>query len=144
MEYLGNQELINLTKVGFLCSQRFPAEVVLKSYAWAKQQRSTGQCVVCGAHSQLEKDVFDILLKGNQPLILVLARGMKKKWDSVINNALAKNRLLIISPFDESIIKTTTEQAEIRNKFIIDFCDNMHIPYSQPNGMLSKLLENTH
>jgi|GEM_PF-6157997 len=38
MEYLGNKDLIKLLKAGFLSSRRCPAEVVMESYEWVKQQ----------------------------------------------------------------------------------------------------------
>ena len=88
MKYLGNRDLLKLRKTGFLCSRKCPANVVLKSYNWAKQQRSEGHCIVCGNHSKIEKDVFDILLKGAQPLILVLGRSLYKRKAPEINQAL--------------------------------------------------------
>jgi len=38
MEYLGNKDLIKLLKAGFLSARRCPAQVVLESYEWVKQQ----------------------------------------------------------------------------------------------------------
>ena len=78
MKFIGNKDILNLEKTAFLCSRKVPAEIILKSCDWAKRQRENGNCIVCGNHSQTEKDVFEILLKGKQPLILVLARSMKK------------------------------------------------------------------
>jgi hypothetical protein len=40
-------------------------------------QRESGNCVISGFHSQIEKDVLHYLLKGNQPIIVFLARGLK-------------------------------------------------------------------
>jgi len=36
---LGNTSLLNLHKVAFLCSRKYPAAVVLKSFDWAIEQR---------------------------------------------------------------------------------------------------------
>ena len=80
---------------------------MLKSYDWAKEQRKKGICVVCGNHSQIEKDVFEILLKGKQPLILVLARSMKKRIEPTIKEAIENDRLLIISPFGKETKRIT-------------------------------------
>jgi hypothetical protein len=79
MEYFGNTEILKHNKTGFPSSRKCPAEVVLKSCEWAKKQRAEGNCVVCGNHSQIEKDVFETLLKGKQPLVLVLPRGLKRR-----------------------------------------------------------------
>ena len=140
MEYLGNKNILKLEKTAFLCSQRCPADVVLRSYDWAKQQRELGNCIVCGNHSQIEKDVFDILLKGNQPLILVLARGMKNRWEPGIMYAAKENRLLIVSPFESEIKRVTRETAEVRNRKIIEISNRIIVGYKTANGQLDRLL----
>jgi hypothetical protein len=61
MNFIGKKDILNLEKTAFLCSRKVPAEIVLKSYDWAKQQREKSICIVCGNHSQIEKDVFKIL-----------------------------------------------------------------------------------
>lgn len=141
MEYKGNKNTLRNVKTAFLCSQRCSAAAVLKSYDWAKLQREERNCVVCGNHSQIEKDVFQILIKGDQPLILVLARGMKTRWEPEIENAVNENRLLIISPFEHRIKRVTRETAEKRNKHIINNSDSIIIGYKTENGQLDKLLK---
>ncbi len=140
MQYAGNKELLRLDKSAFLCSQKCPAAVVLKCYDWAKQQREVANCVVCGNHSQMEKDVFEILLKGSQALILVLARGMKTQWDTEIKKAINENRLLIISPFDTTVKRVTRESAAIRNQKIVELSDRLFVGFKTENGLLDKLL----
>lgn len=75
----GNCELIRLPKTAFLCSRKVPAGIVLKCYDWAIAQRDAGNCVISGFHSKIEKDVLHYLLKGTQPIIVALARGLKTK-----------------------------------------------------------------
>ena len=69
-QLLGNEILLELKKTAFLCSRKIPASVVLKCYDWAIAQRESGNCVISGFHSQIEKDVFHYLLKGQQPIII--------------------------------------------------------------------------
>ena len=142
MNFIGKKDILNLEKTAFLCSRKVPAEIVLKSYDWAKQQREKSICIVCGNHSQIEKDVFKILLKGKQPLILVLARSIKKRLELEIKEAIESNRLLIISPFNIETKRITRETAEIRNKYIIELSDKITVAYKTPNGQLDKLLKN--
>lgn len=141
MEYLGNKDILKLHKTAFLCSQKVPAEIVLKSYDWAKQQREQGNCIVCGNHSQIEKDVVDILLRGKQPLIIIVARGMKKRWQPEIEKAINENRLLIISPFPETVKRVSRQTAEKRNKEILNISNHIMIAFASKNGQLSKLLK---
>jgi len=54
VEYLGNKEILNKHKIGFLCSRKVPADIILKTYDWAIEQRDNGICVVSGFHSKIE------------------------------------------------------------------------------------------
>jgi len=141
-ESLGNIELMKHPTIAFLCSQSVPSSVVLKSYNWAKQMREQGRCVICGNHSQIEKDVFEILLRGSQPLVLALARGIYKKWDRAILRALEDNRLLVISPFDGTVTRVTRQTSKSRNELIISFATQIVAGYVSPNGQLATLLQN--
>lgn len=75
---IGNTDLKNYKKA-FLCSRRYPSTIVTKVYDWAITQRESGQCIISGFHSRIGKDVFHYLLKGTQPVVLALARGLLKK-----------------------------------------------------------------
>ena len=140
MEYLGNKDILKKHKTGFLSSRKCPADVILKSYEWAKKQRAEGNCVVCGNHSQIEKDVFEILLKGKQPLILVLPRGLKKRWDKSWLKSIDRGRLLIVSPFDRCVKRITRETAIKKNETIICLSNQLTIGYKSSKGQLDKLL----
>ena len=78
VEYLGNQELLQLRKTAFLTLSTISSETVLQVYDWATEMRNRGECVVSGFCSKLEQDVLHCLLKGRQPIIIVLARKMYK------------------------------------------------------------------
>jgi len=78
-ESLGNTDLLKLSQKAFLCSRQVPASVVLKCYDWTIEQREQSVCVISGFHSQIEKYVLQYLLKGKQPIILAIARGLKEK-----------------------------------------------------------------
>jgi len=97
LQYLGNTDLLQLPKTAFLCSRHISASAVLKCYDWATEQRRQGVCVIGGFHSPLEKDVFQILIKGSQPLVMVLGRAMYKNLPEIYQTALLQNRLLIVS-----------------------------------------------
>ena len=140
MEHKGNIKILDSQKTAFLCSQKCPADIILKSYDWAKEQRKQGNCIICGNHSQIEKDVFGILLKGKQSLILVLARGLKKRWEAEIEKAVNEKRLLVISPFEKETKRVIRETAKKRNEEIIEICDKIVVGYKSKNGQLENLL----
>ena len=140
---LGNIDLLKQPKTAFLCSRKIPASVVLKCYDWAVEQRESGVCVISGFHSQIEKDVLHYLLKGKQPIILALARGLKEKVEPVFEKHLEQGRLLIITPFDKTVKRVTEQTAETRNKLMIDLADNITVGYASESGQLEKLLTST-
>ncbi len=140
-EYLGNIDLLKLPKTAFLCSRRVPASVVLKCYDWAIEQREKGNCIISGFHSQIEKDVLYYLLKGKQPIILVLARGVKEKIEPAFKKPLEEGRLLIITPFDKNERRVTSANAYVRNKLMSNLADNITIGYASPGGQLEELLK---
>ena len=141
--YVGELKIIENPKTAFLCSRKIPASVVLKCYDWAIEQREKGNCIISGFQSQIEKDVFHYLLKGKQPIIVVLARGLKQKYDPLIQQAIDGNRLLIITPFDKEVIRVTEKTAQIRNQLMIDLADQIIVGHISNGGLLEELLKHT-
>lgn len=137
----GNTELLKLPKTAFLCSRKIPASAVLKCYDWAFEQRDKGLCVISGFHSSIEKDVFHFLLKGKQPVIMALARGMKQRIEPELKAAVHDGRLLLVSPFEESVKRVTAENAEKRNRFMIDLADEVVIGFAGKGGLIERLIE---
>lgn len=122
-EYLGNQELLKLQKTTFLASGNIASETVLQVYDWATEMRSRGECVISGFNSKLEQDVLHFLLKGNQPIILVLARRMYKVIPKELQEALAQNRLLIVSVSNAA--RQSKDTAMMRNKWVCQKSDRI-------------------
>ncbi len=143
IDHIGNSELLQLEKTAFLCSRKIPASIVLKCYDWAIAQREQGNCIISGFHSTLEKDVLHYLLKGKQPIIIAMARGLKERIEPELNNEIEKGRLLIISPFEKEVKRITTETARIRNQLMIDLAENITVGFIEKTGNLAKLLKNS-
>ena len=140
MEYLGSKEILKNYKIGFLCSRKVPANIILNTYDWAIEQRDKGNCIISGFHSKIEKDVFDILIKGEQYIIIVLARGLKKRWAEEILQNVNKGRLLVISPFNKRVKRITRETALKRNKVVTELADEMYVPFKSENGIIQKVI----
>ena len=141
---IGNKEILNLHKTAFLCSRKVPADIILKSYDWAIEQRDKGICIISGFHSKIEKDVFHYLIKGNQPVIIVLERYFKKRYtpfDREIKDALKANRLLIISQFSEKIKRASVKTAKKRNELMYNIADEIFIAHASKGGKIEALLK---
>ena len=139
----GNSEIIRQDKTAFLCSRKIPAGIVLKCYDWAIEQREAENCVISGFHSTIEKDVLHYLLKGNQPIIVALARGLKKHLEPEFEKPLADGRLLIITPFDEKTKRVSKDTAFIRNKLMIDLAESVMIGFAEKGGMIERMIGNS-
>lgn len=123
VEYLGNQELLKLKKTAFLASSTISSETVLRCYDWATEMRNRGECVVSGFSSKLEQDVLHFLLKGSQPIIIMLARRMYKVIPNELKEPLAQNRLLIISV--SNAIRQSKVTAMDRNRYVCEMADRI-------------------
>ena len=121
MEYLGNKELMNLPKTAFLASSTIPPDMVLKCYDWAASKHEG--CIVSGFSSKLEKDVLHFLIKGKQPIIVVLARQLYKQIPQEFQSLLEENRLLMISVSNS--VRQSKATALARNRYICEMADKI-------------------
>ena len=123
ISYLGNTDLLESPKTAFLASSTIPLDKVLQCYDWAQQMCQEGKCVISGFSSRLEKDVLHFLMKGKQPIILVLARKIYKKVPEELQPLLDSNRLLIVST--SSSPRQSKATALTRNAYICENADNI-------------------
>ena len=139
IQYNGNIELLQLPKAAFLSSRKISPQSVMACYDWATQQRSAGRCVISGFHSQIEKDVLHFLLKGTQPVILVLGRTLYKNLPDELIKPLEEERLLIVSVV--STPRQSEETAMRRNQYIIENADEVVFGSLDVTGNLYPLYE---
>lgn len=140
--FAGNHELLTLRKTAFLASRKIPAMQILKCYDWATAMRDQGNCVISGFHSQIERDVFHYLSKGRQPIIILLARGLKRRHDAMIDRLVSEGRCLVISPFDNLVTRITPQTSALRNDIMLNLADAVTVGYAAPGGQLEKLVTN--
>lgn len=139
LEYLGNKDLLKLPKTAFLASNTISSETVLRCYDWATEMRRQGRCVVSGFSSKLEKDVLHFLLKGNQPIIMVLARQMYKVVPADLKEALEQNRMLIIS--SSQAVRQSRTTALARNRYVCEMADEIMLVGAAEGNSLFELTE---
>jgi hypothetical protein len=70
----------------------------------------------------------------------VLARGLKKRLEPELKDALNKKRLLIVTPFDEKVRRVTRETANQRNRLMTELADEIFVAYALPGGNIEKLI----
>ena len=124
--YLGNKALLDMQKVGYLASRKISTLSVLPTLDWAMQtSKQKDIAIVSGFHSKMERDVLRILLQGQCAIIIVLARGMYRKLPQQYEEAMAQNRLLIISYEKENITRVSETTAHKRNDFVRKLVNKM-------------------
>ena len=138
VEYLGNKAILEANKTAFLCSRQVSSRAVLRCYDWATEMRNKGEVVVSGFQSKIEKDVLHFLLKGKQPVIMVIARQMYKTLPPSLQAPLDEGRLLIIStaPAATRVGKSAADQ---RNTYIAEIADNIVFGYIRPESSLQEI-----
>ncbi len=99
--------------------------------------------MISGFHSALEQDVLDILLKGKQPVILAAARGLPKRYSAEVRQAIDHGRLLVVSPFPDSVRRITADTSNTRNEFMLAIADRVVIGYMSEDGLLARAVSAT-
>lgn len=140
IEYLGNTDLLNNKKIAFLCSSSIGSGAILRCYDWATKMVNQKMTVISGFQSKIEKDVLSFLLKGKQPIIIVIARKMYKILPEELRKPLDENRLLIISTSPQSV-RVSKTTAMKRNQFISRISDAIVFGYIAENSSLYSLYQ---
>src|SRR5262245_40127064 len=102
VSYFGPLGLLQNRMLGLVCSMRCPGEVILRAYDLARSLREAGIPVIGGFHSPMERECFEILSRGSQPIVICPARSLQSmRVPASWRVPLEQNRLLVISPFRE-------------------------------------------
>ena len=98
--------------------------------------------MISGFHSPLEQQCLDILLRGKQPVVMALARGLGAlRLPAPHRKALDDGRLTIISPYPATVKRATADLAQQRNRLVAAFADDFVFASISPGGSLSRLAE---
>lgn len=135
-----SQKRLTGVKLALFCSVKCPGELILETYDLAKALRDRGAVVISGFHSPMEQECLNILLKGQQPVILCPARGtegmrLRPEWKTPIQ----QGRLHLLSPFPPNCKRMTRQTAETRNSFVADTADAIFVSYAAPGGKIETL-----
>jgi predicted Rossmann fold nucleotide-binding protein DprA/Smf involved in DNA uptake len=132
---MGNGELLGRPLLAVICSAKCPGSVVIKTFDAIRELRDAGITVAGGFHSPMEQDCLDFLLRGEQPVIICLAKGLgRTRVPALWRAALDVGRLLVVSPFAENVRRTTKAQAQTRNEFVAALAAVVLVPHASPGG----------
>lgn len=139
---VGSATALSAPMTAFFCSKETPGATILKAFDQTAAWRDGGRCVISGFHSPLEQQCLEILLRGKQPVVMALARGLGNlRLPASQKKALDDCRLTIISPFPDTEKRTTADLARQRNRFVAALADEVVFAFIASGGSLSRLAE---
>jgi len=128
---LGNAALLELPKMGFLASRGEEGLDASSPYP--------NEAIISGFLSPMERAVFKAGLVQKRPLIWVKPWGLGTP-DRMEQAALDAGRLLIVSPFPDTIEAPSVRRAAWCNEYVLAHCDRMIVGHLNPSGMLACIL----
>jgi predicted Rossmann fold nucleotide-binding protein DprA/Smf involved in DNA uptake len=132
---IGNLEILQRPLLGFFCSVKCPGDLILRTYDLVRALRDAGVAVISGFHTPIEKDCLDLLLRGNQPVVICPARGiMKMRLGKSLKENIEEERVLVLSPFEVKVKRPTAEASQLRNRFVGVMAATVFVAYADPRG----------
>lgn len=132
--WAGNRKLLELPKMGFAASRGaggLPAGLTVKP----------GEAILSSFLSPMERKVFTAGLERRWPLIWVKPWGLEENaGPPPVRRAIEDGRLLIVSPFADSLDAPNVRRAVWCNQYVLMHCDRMVVGYLNPGGMLACVL----
>ena len=137
---LGNLDILTMPLLGFFCATRCPGNVILRTYDLALALREAGVPVIGGFHTPMEQECLEVLLRGQQPVVICPARSIERlrlplSWRKPYD----AGRLLVPSPFAAHQRRPTTESAEYRNRFVATLATHNCVAYAGPGSKTAQL-----
>lgn len=128
---IGNLKILERRLLGLFCSTKCPGDAILQTYDFVRALRDAGVAVIGGFHSPMEKECLDLLLRGNQPIVICPARSIERiRLPVAWRKPLVEDRLLVLSPFEAKHRRVTTDLAESRNRFIAALADEIFVAHA--------------
>lgn len=137
---VGDQALLKQPLLALFCSIKCPGELILKLFDFAKELRDKGAGVISGFHAPMDQECFDILLRGEGPVVWCPARSIEKmKLKNQHKKAVEEGRLLILSPFPAKQNRISAKLAEERNRLVAALAERVFVAYANPGGKTEAL-----
>jgi predicted Rossmann fold nucleotide-binding protein DprA/Smf involved in DNA uptake len=140
---VGNAALLAEPLIGFIASRAYPANVLIETLDLAAQWSRESRVILSGFHSPLEQQVLQSLLRRQGRAVKLLARTFASSGyrpSEQEREALATNRLLVLSACPPAATRTTRATALARNKLTLALSSQIHAPHITPGSPLAALL----
>jgi len=139
ISFAGNYDLIHNKKLAVFVSAKCSGSVIFQTYDIVRQLRRHNISFVSGFHSPMEKECMRTLAGGDAGVIWFLAKSLESfSLHSDFNDLFDSGRLLIISPFSDSVTRIKKETAVYRNLLSAALSEEVFLPYATPEGKTEK------
>jgi predicted Rossmann fold nucleotide-binding protein DprA/Smf involved in DNA uptake len=139
---IGDPAILGTRKLAIFCSVRCPGKLLIATHDLARRLRDVPVSVIGGFHSPMEKECLSILLGGQQPIIVCLARGLGGiRLPSAWRQPLAQRRLLLLSACADAFRRPTAASAGARNRLVAALADQIFVAHAHPGGKTESLLK---
>lgn len=139
---IGNPDILHHQKLAIFCSAKCPGDLILQTYDLAQKLREEGITVISGFHSPIEQECLRLLLRGDQPIIICLARSIERlRIRREYRKRLVEGRLLILSSFTANQPRPTVAMSLYRNHFVVALADRIFVPYAAPGSKTEKFCQ---
>lgn len=138
----GDAAILNRSMVSLFCSVKCPGKLILDTYDLAKRFRDDGITVISGFHSPMEQECLRILLRSQHPVIWCLARGFYHQIPSKpvdCRLAVAEGRLVMVTPFPDTVRHITAETATTRNRLVAEMASIVVVAHAAPGSKIETL-----
>ena len=137
---IGNLNLLIGERIGIFCSSMCPGENILRAYELARSLRDHEFVFIGGFHSPMEKEILRLLLRGRCRVVLCPSRAIHRiRLSTELRSAVEKNKLLVASPFADSVRSGSSLTAEKRNQFVASLASNSLIVHASAGGKIEAL-----
>lgn len=145
ISFFGNEQLLDKAKTAFVCSHQPPDDIYPVLKQWMNTLQPERDCIVCGTLSGIERLVIRQCVERSIPLIIVLAERMPERIEDVaqklphttLSTMMGEGRLLIMSiNTNENETEATQDNAEQRNRWMFNSCEDVIAGYVQDGGRL--------
>src|SRR5437773_3501204 len=130
----GDLAVLRRKTLGLFCSVKCPGNLILQTYDLAQKLRAAGVTVIGGFHSPMERECLRIFLRSPHPVIVCPARGLPKRVPPEFRRPLEQGRLLLLSPFSDTVSRADEETAHQRHRFVAALADKIFVAYAAPNS----------
>lgn len=139
--FVGNPSLLEQPKTALFASTRCPGAAILRAQDQALRWREEKRCIISGFHSPVEQECLRVLLRGQCPVIVCLARAIPARLPEEWRKAVESGAMLVVSPFSYTTTRISAMLAQRRNEFVAALADDAWFAHVTKGGASERLFE---